>query len=181
MNLVLIGYRGTGKSTIGRQVSGALGMPYLGLDDEIVRRAGTTIPEIVGERGWTGFRDLEEEVVRWAATRSRHVVDTGGGVVTRPVNIERLRAGGRVFLLESSVEDIVARIGGDAQRPSLTGTKSVTDEVVDVLREREPLYRAAAHHVIDTSRLDPEAAVERICTLYRADAAEASDGDRPGC
>lgn len=166
MNLVLIGYRGTGKSAIGRLLSADLTMPYVGLDAAIVDRAGMPISEIVSRHGWDFFRDLEQQVVEDATARDGQILDTGGGVITRDANTTRLRDNGVVFLLEASLEDIVARIGGDTQRPSLTGAKSFTDEVADVLQVRQPLYRAAAHHVIDTSALDAAAAARTIANVF---------------
>jgi shikimate kinase len=170
-NLVLIGYRGTGKSTIGRALSARLGLPYLSLDEEIVRRAGRSIPEIVAASGWDRFRDLESEVVRDAAAVHGRVLDTGGGVVLRPENVERLRRSGVLFLLRAQVKDIVKRIGGDAGRPSLTGTKSSAEEVEEVLAQRKDRYEAAADEVVDTSALAADAAVERIAASFRRRAA----------
>jgi shikimate kinase len=167
MNCVLIGYRGTGKSTVGRLVADRLDLAYVCLDEEIVRRAGMSVPEIVERHSWAHFRKLEEQVVADHAARDGQVLDTGGGVVTRPVNVENLRRTGVVFLLESTVEDIVERIGSDTQRPSLTGTRSFTDEVAQVLAQREPLYRGAAHYRIDTSALPPEEAAEKIAATFR--------------
>lgn len=167
MNLVLIGYRGTGKSTIGRILSNELDMPCVSMDEEIVRRAGMSIPEVVERHSWDHFRDIESEVVADLAARDHLILDTGGGVVTRAINVTNLRRNGRVFLLESTIDDIVARIGGDSQRPSLTGTKSFTEEVAEVLAERQPRYRSAAHHIIDSSKLSPEEAAHRIIEHFR--------------
>jgi shikimate kinase len=170
MNLVLIGYRGTGKSVIGKLLAADLEMPYVGLDAALVDRAGMPIPEIVSRHGWDFFRDLEQQVVEDATARDHQVLDTGGGVITRAENTARLRRNGVVFLLEATLEDIVARIGGDTQRPSLSGAKSFTDEVTDVLKVRQPLYQAAAHHVVDTSTLDPPAAARTIADVFRDEA-----------
>lgn len=167
MNLVLIGYRGTGKTTIARALAERLAMRAISLDEEIVARAGRSIPEIVEAQGWEGFRDLESEVVRDAAARDGCVLDTGGGVILRPGNVERLRRNGVLFWLRAEVADIVARIGGDDQRPSLTGAKSFTEEVGEVLAARRPLYEAAADEVIDTSALSIDEAVERIARRFR--------------
>jgi len=167
VNVVLIGYRGTGKSTIGKLLASRLGFRYIGLDDEIVRRAGRTIPEIVAADGWDGFRDVESRTVEEVSTLDRCVLDTGGGVVLRDENVARLKRNGVVFLLVSEIPDIVARIGSDTQRPSLTGAKTFTEEVEDVLRERQPKYRAAARHVVDTSRLSPVEAADVIEDLFR--------------
>ncbi len=167
MNLALIGYRGTGKSTIGRLLAETLGMTYVCCDEEIVRQAGMSIPEIVGRFSWEHFRDLESRVVADVAARDGQVVDTGGGVVTRAANVTVLRAGAIVVLLEATVADIVARIGATTERPSLSGTKSFTDEVEEILAERRPLYEAAADFRIDTSKLSAEQAAEEIIRLFR--------------
>ncbi|MCK6555600.1 shikimate kinase [Candidatus Binatia bacterium] len=150
MNVVLVGYRGTGKSSVAAVVARELGLTVVSLDAEIVRRAGKSIPEIVAEIGWPGFRDLEEEIVRTCAARDGQVIDCGGGVIEREANFAPLRAAGPVFWLRASTRTIVERIGGDTQRPSLTGTKSFTDEVEEVLARRRPLYGRIAHHVVDT-------------------------------
>jgi shikimate kinase len=167
MNLVLIGYRGTGKTVIGKLLATELEMPYVGLDDAIVDRAGKPIPEIVSQQGWDAFRDLEAQIVDEVAAGDRQVLDTGGGVITRATNTARLRRNGLVVLLEATLDDIVARIGGDTQRPSLTGTKSFTEEVAQVLGERQPLYRAAADHRVDTSELAPADAACHIAAIFR--------------
>ena len=155
MNVVLVGYRGTGKSTVAGLVAQALGYEVINLDAEIVRRAGRSIPDLVAERGWEGFRDLEEEVCRSCAQEPGRVVDCGGGVVEREANFEVLRNAGRVFWLTATVATIVERIQGDDQRPSLTGTKSFTEEVSEVLERREPLYRKLAHVAVPTDGRTP--------------------------
>lgn len=168
MNLVLIGYRGTGKSTLGKLVAERLGMPYVSSDEEIVRRAGRSIPEIVAASSWARFRDLEEAVVADLASRDGWVIDTGGGVVTRPQNVKRLRERGLVVWLQASVSDIVERIRDSSDRPSLTGDKDFLAEVEEVLAERLPLYEAAAHLTIDTSELQIDEAVEALVQAFRA-------------
>lgn len=167
MNLVLIGYRGTGKSVVGKQLAEQLQMPYFGADAEIVNKAGMSIPDIVTAFGWPKFRDIESAVVRDLAGRDNVVIDTGGGVIERPENIETLRQEGRIFWLKASVETIVSRIEGDTQRPALIEGKTFTDEVAEVLEGRTPKYRAAAHHEIDTDPLTPEQVTEAIIALWR--------------
>lgn len=150
MNVVLVGYRGTGKSSVAERVAARLGLRAVSLDAELVRKAGKPIPEVVAERGWPGFRDLEEEIVRTFAAQDGLLIDCGGGVIEREANFAPLRAAGPVIWLRASTATIVARIQGDTQRPSLTGTKSFTEEVAEVLERREPLYRRIAHHTVDT-------------------------------
>jgi shikimate kinase len=150
MNVVLIGYRGTGKSTVGKVVAARLGRTVVSTDAEIVKRAGKSIPGIVAQHGWDFFRDLESQVCRDFSDGDGLVIDTGGGAILRPENVQRLKHHGIVFWLAASVDTITKRIGRGTQRPSLTGTKSFVDEVQDVLRDRTPKYQAAADHVIAT-------------------------------
>jgi shikimate kinase len=179
VNLVLVGYRGTGKSVVAALLAGRLGLEAVSLDAEIVRRAGVPIPELVRQVGWPGFRDLEEQIVREAAARDGQVIDCGGGVIEREANFAPLRAAGTVVWLKAAPETIVARIGGDTQRPSLTGEKSFTDEVVEVLERRTPLYRRIAHHeVVTDGRAIPEIVAE-ICRLARCSSTRT--GKAPPC
>ena len=166
MNLILIGYRGTGKSAVANLLAGRLGMETVGMDSEIIRRAGMPVPEIVEKYGWPGFRDRESELARDLAGRDGLVIDTGGGIIERPENIEALKKNGRIFWLKASVETIVSRIGGDDQRPALTEGKSFTEEVAEVLERRTPLYQGAADFEIDTDSLHPEQVVDRIIELW---------------
>ena len=150
MNLVLVGYRGTGKSVIAFRLGRMLGQRVVSLDNEIVRLAGQRISDLVAEHGWGHFRDLEEQVCRRFGAEDGQVLDCGGGVVEREANRAALREHGRVFWLKATSATIVARIGGDSNRPSLTGGKSLTEEVSEVLQRRTPLYQAVAHEVIET-------------------------------
>lgn len=167
MNIVLVGYRGTGKSEVARLLGQSLGLQVVSLDAELIKKAGKPIPQVVAERGWPGFRDLEEEIVRTFAARDGQVIDCGGGVIERQGNFAPLRAAGPVIWLKASPATIVRRIGGDDQRPSLTGTKSFTDEVVEVLQRRQPLYEQIAHHHVDTDPLSPQQVADAVLQLSR--------------
>lgn len=162
MNLVLIGYRGTGKSSVGRILARRLRRELVSTDAEVVKRARQSIPDIVKQFGWDHFRDLESAVCRDFAARDQLIIDTGGGAILRPENVEVLRKNGTLFWLTAEVETITKRIGDDTQRPSLTGTKSFTDEIREVLTERTPKYRAAADHVVSTEGVSTADVAERI-------------------
>ncbi len=166
MNWVLIGYRGTGKSTVARHLSSALNLPVISLDEEIVRCAGMSIPEIVKEHGWEHFRDLESQVAADYAARDGWIIDAGGGVILREQNVERLRENSRLFWLTAPPAVLIERIKDDTQRPALKEGKTFLEEVEEVLREREPLYRAAAHYEVETQGLTPEEAADRIRNLF---------------
>ncbi|MDH4078386.1 MAG: shikimate kinase [Nitrospira sp.] len=150
MNVVLIGYRGTGKSSVGKVLAARLDRPLLSTDAEVVRLAGQTIPAIVEQHGWEYFRDLESKVCQELAGQNGLIIDTGGGAILRSQNVDVLKQTGKLFWLTASVETIAKRIGSDTQRPSLTGTKSFIDEIQDVLQDRLPKYQAAGDYVIET-------------------------------
>ncbi|MBN1608323.1 MAG: shikimate kinase [Polyangiaceae bacterium] len=165
MNVVLVGYRGTGKSSVAAFVGRALGWPVVSLDDEIEREAGQSIPQIVRERGWPGFRELEEQLCRRFAANDSQVLDCGGGVVEREANFEALGKAGPVIWLSAAPETIVARIEGDQRRPSLTGTQSFTDEVAEVLARRTPLYQRIARYTVNTDGRSIEEIGTQVLTL----------------
>ena len=102
MNLVLIGYRGTGKSAIARRLAALLDRQVVSLDHEITRLAHMPIPNIVAAHGWSHFRDLEERVCREFGAQDGIIIDCGGGVVEREANFTSLRAGGKVFWLRAT-------------------------------------------------------------------------------
>jgi shikimate kinase len=180
MNLVLVGYRGTGKSAIARRLGELLAMPTVSLDAEIVRDAGRPIPAIVEASGWSHFRDLEEKVCRRFGAQTGIIIDCGGGVVEREANFDSLRAGGRVYWLRATPTTIVSRIGGDKSRPSLTGTHSFTEEVEDVLSRREPLYQRLAHDAVDTDGRTLDELAATIAAKYRAAASPGGSGAGEG-
>jgi len=167
MNIVLIGYRGTGKSAIGAILAKRLGMRCIAMDAEIVNKADMSIPEIVEKFGWPGFRDRESAEARELASRDNIVIDTGGGVIERMENIEVLQKNGCIIWMKACVETIVARIQGGTERPALTSGKSFTEEVEEVLERRSPKYRSAAHYEIDTDDLTPEQIVDKIIDILK--------------
>lgn len=162
MNIVLIGYRGTGKSAVGGILAERLKMRCVGMDGMIVEKSGMPIPEMVEKSGWPKFRDLESEIARELSNMDNVIIDTGGGVIERPENIEALKTNARIYWLKASVENIVNRISDDTQRPALTSGKTFTEEVAEVLEQRIPKYQNAADIEIDTDDSTPEEAADRI-------------------
>ena len=166
MNLVLIGYRGTGKSELGRMLSDRLKLPVVSLDAAIEREAGLSIPEIVAKHGWDWFRDLEARLVERESRRDDQILDTGGGAILRPENSAHLRQNGLVIWLTASPQEIVRRIQHSTARPSLTGNKSFLEEVEEVLLAREPAYRGAAHFIIDTENRTLAELADQIMQIW---------------
>lgn len=165
MNIVLIGYRGAGKSVVGAELAKRLKMTCVSMDARIVEKAGMTIPEIVQKFGWTAFRDMETDVALELAGRDHLVIDTGGGVIERDENMAALGGNACVVWLKASVATIVERIAGGTDRPALTGEKSFTEEVEKVLARRLSKYEAACHHDIQTDHLSVHQIADRLIEL----------------
>lgn len=165
MNIVLIGMRGSGKTTIGKLLAKRLGKQFIEMDELIVQRLGQSIPEIVQRYGWQKFRDVEEEITREVAGWDNVVNATGGGVVTREENIRELKQKGKLVWLKANTDTLLRRIGNDQSRPSLTG-KSPREDMEAVLAERSPIYQRVADFIVDTEGKMPEEIAEAIANLY---------------
>ncbi len=166
MKIVLIGYRGTGKSAVARRVAKRLRLGYACMDEIIVDRANMSINQIVATHGWSTFRDLETEVAKGLAPQDGVVVDTGGGIIERTENMTLLAPNAVVIWLKASVDSIVARIEKDAHRPALTSGKTFTEEVEEVLSRRVDRYRSAAHREIDTDQLTVDQTADRVVAIW---------------
>lgn len=164
MNIVLIGFRGAGKSSVAKILADRLKRTVVSTDGEIVARTRLSIPEVVKRFGWDYFRDLESEVCRDLAGRDGLIIDTGGGAILRSQNVDVLKQNGVLFWLTAEVRTIEQRIAGDDQRPSLTGSQSFLDEIEEVLRERRPKYQAAADYCIPTDNRTPAEVADVILT-----------------
>ncbi|HUO08040.1 MAG TPA: shikimate kinase [Phycisphaerae bacterium] len=166
MNIVLIGYRGSGKSTVGKRLAQLLGMAFVDTDVLIIERAGRSIREIFAAEGETGFRERESAVIQEVAARSNTVIAAGGGAILRPENVVAMKRSGKVVWLQAEPEVLHARISGDsataANRPHLTQLGGGVEEIRAVLEKRLPLYAAAADVTIDIGRIPLEEAVAHI-------------------
>jgi shikimate kinase len=167
MNIVLIGYRGAGKSTVASLLASDLQMQKVCLDEEIVSRAGMRIPEIVANRGWEAFRDLESNVVEAYGKKDGWVIDAGGGVILREKNVQNLRRNGTLIWLNAPPSVLIDRIKEDTERPALKDGKTFLEEVEEVIGERLALYRSAAHWTIDVSDLTPDEVSCRIQAMLK--------------
>ncbi|MCE9545663.1 MAG: shikimate kinase [Planctomycetia bacterium] len=165
MNLVLIGYRGTGKTSVARHLAERLGWTSLDTDVEIERVAGRSIAELFADEGQEAFRDCETAAVTAAAGGDRQVIAVGGGAVLRPQNRHILSAAGKLVWLTASPETIHRRLTADpatpGQRPDLTSSGGLT-EIRTVLADRESVYRQCADLEVDTEGKDLAAVAEEI-------------------
>jgi len=166
--IILIGYRGTGKSTVGRLLAGQLGYDCLDADDEIEQAAGTPIRQIFEREGEEGFRRRESQVVADLCRRDRVVIATGGGAVLREANRAAIQSDGSLVVwLRATPETIYHRMHGDPttaqRRPNLTAAGGM-EEIVELLQRREPLYEATADLTIDTDGKPVEEIVTEIAS-----------------
>ncbi|MGN0399766.1 MAG: shikimate kinase [Blautia sp.] len=157
-NIVLIGFMGTGKSTIASGLNRFLGMQIVEMDEQIAEREGKSIPEIFETSGEEYFRNLETELLMELQNRTNLVISCGGGVPMRERNVEEMKKNGKVVLLTASPEVILERVKNSHDRPLLENNKSV-EYIESLLEKRREKYLAAADIVISTDGKT----VEEIC------------------
>jgi shikimate kinase len=159
LNVILIGFMGCGKTTIGVRLAGLLGFDFVDTDALIVAKAGMPIPQIFQEQGEAGFRALETGVLDELAAQGceRTVISTGGGIVTQPVNSEKLRALGVIVWLTTSDDILWQRVRRNRERPMLH-TKNPRQTFNELLALRRPMYAGLADLTIDSRGLSPEEA-----------------------
>jgi len=170
-SIILIGYRGSGKTAVARKLAERFGFSTFDSDPEIERQAGKSIAEIFAQDGEAAFRDLEESVIADILTRSApFILATGGGAVLRKTTRDRLRQSGRVIWLTAVPETLLHRITRDAasptMRPSLTSLP-IREEIVNILEQRKPLYAETAHETIDTDFRTTEEIAELIAAVWK--------------
>lgn len=152
--IVLMGYRGTGKTTAGLALARRLGYPFLDTDAMVREHTGKTVEQLVTEGGWEAFRDAERDAVARAAAAGRAVVALGGGAVLDPRNVAAFEGRSLFVWLRADAVTLAERLANDpasgAQRPSLSG-RPVAEEVAEVLGQREPIYRRLADRIVETA------------------------------
>ena len=168
--IILIGYRATGKTTVGKRLAAKLGLCFLDMDRELEKRVGQSIAELVAARGWPYFRSLEKEMLTELIGKSDRVISTGGGAILHQDVWPRLKEASLVVWLTADQPTICRRLMGDtqtsSQRPALT-TSDTYAEISAVLAEREPLYRAGCHFSVDTGALGIDEIVEMVAARAR--------------
>jgi shikimate kinase len=167
MNIVLIGYRGSGKSKIGKRLANKLWLDFVDTDEVITERAGMTIRGIFEAQGEDEFRRMESAAIAEVTERDNLVIAVGGGAVMRPENVQALKRKGKLVWLQASAETLFARIEADAAsqgtRPDLAG--GGLEEVRKLLEIRTPVYRAAADVTLDVNQLTEDEAATRLVSL----------------
>ena len=170
MNIILMGYRCSGKTSAGKGLAERLGFSFYDTDEMVERQTGLSIPRIVAEQGWDAFRQSERAMIRELSSADRGVIALGGGAVLDSRNVENLKGNGVFVWLTAAAKTIAARMGNDeasgSERPSLTQATSI-GEIDRVLAEREPLYRRLADIAVDTTEIEADRVAEAICAGLR--------------
>lgn len=165
MVITLIGYRGTGKSTLAAPLARRLGWEWIDADVELERRAGRSIKEIFATDGEPEFRRLERELLTELLQRDQLVIAAGGGAILNEATRAEMQAAGPVIWLRASAETIERRLATDPttgqRRPNLTSSGG-RDEIERLLAIREPLYRQCASITLDSDKLAAEQLVEQV-------------------
>ena len=165
MNIVLIGYRCSGKTAIGKMLVRELRRGFLDTDSLIEKNTGCSIEMIISRHGWDYFREIEKRLVEEVSRGDNLVIATGGGVVMDKENVKNLKETGWIVWLKGESEVLKARMDNEQKsgkiRPSLTGADPL-EEIKQVLEERTPLYEQAANLVVDTTSFSPMEAASSI-------------------
>jgi shikimate kinase len=174
MNIVLTGYRCTGKTSVGRLLAQMGGRPFLDTDELLCKHTGKTIAGIVAAEGWAAFREKERSVIEEVSRLDAVIIATGGGAVLDTENVKNLKKSGRIIWLAASADTIKKRLGGDRlsseNRPALTGAP-LDEELRNTLIAREPLYRRCADMIVSTDVISEK---EVAALIYRSVLSESS-------
>ncbi|MEJ5347803.1 MAG: shikimate kinase [Desulfosoma sp.] len=169
--IALIGFRASGKSTVGPLVAEFLGWTFVDMDEELSRSFGSSIAEWVERFGWERFRDEEAQLLEKLSRRVAIVVATGGGIVEKEINSQRLQNEFFTVWLRCDLVTLQERLATDkkssTQRPSLTG-RHILQETAEILQKRNPWYAASAHLTLHTDTAAPKDLASEIIRVYKA-------------
>jgi len=166
MNIILIGFMGVGKSETGKLLAKKLKMTYIDTDAIIENEQGMTINDIFSKKGEESFRDLESKLINKLEKIDGHVVATGGGMILRPANVKKLKGMGPLILLWADPDTVYERVKEAGTRP-LLNVEDQKAKIKDILEFRAPIYKGIADLEVNTSRLSPEEASNRIMKFLK--------------
>lgn len=165
-NIILIGFMGTGKSSVSRYLHNMAQMEIAEMDEIIVQREGMSIPAIFAAKGDSYFRSLETNLLQELQQENDLIISCGGGAALRKENVDAMKTNGYVFLLTAAPETIFRRVGADQNRPVLNGRRS-PEGIAQLMKERQPFYQAAADFVISTDNKSSENVAQEILDIFK--------------
>lgn len=173
-NLVFIGFRGTGKSTLSAECARILGLERISTDERITERIGCSIAEFVAAHGWAEFRRIEHEEIQALQGITSAIIDCGGGVVENPENMRLLGDLGKILWIHAALEDVVSRLlqaeQGNEQKNEhrpLLSQGTMREDIEANYTRRLPMYECYAEVCVNTSLLGVKASVEEVCELFK--------------
>jgi len=168
MKIIVIGYRCTGKTSVGKRIAVRLGVPFYDTDELIQRHVGKTVREIVDEEGWNTFRAAEKAIIKQFPSFVDAVIAVGGGAVMEAENREVLHGNGFCVWLTADLKTIVERMKNDkasaAQRPPLSDD-SLERETAEIIEIRRPVYQELADCTVDTAGKEIDAVADEVCAV----------------
>lgn len=162
-NIILIGFMGTGKTTVGKIISSCTKYSFFDMDQQIEKNAGMSVNEIFSQKGESYFREQEEKVLDNILTFNNAVISCGGGVIKHKANRDKLKKNGTVFCLKADIDSIIKRTSGNTRPLLINKTEK---EVLQLIRTREGLY-GFADHFIDTTGKTPIEVAHSIISIYK--------------
>ena len=174
MNIVLVGYRCSGKTTVGKILAQDLGMDFIDTDQVIEKKTGLSISNYVSQNGWESFRRMEKKIIKKLALKDNLIIATGGGVVIDRDNVKNLKQKGCLVWLKADASVITERMRKEEKsgksRPALSGANPL-HEIEKVLVERTKFYERASDNIVDTNSLVPEEVAAAILSNPLIDSA----------
>ncbi len=162
MNIVLIGFRGAGKTALAKILAEKLNIELYTIDKIIEQKENKKIREIVAEKGWDYFRHLESQTIEELSDKTNVIIDTGGGIIENQSNIDNLKKNGYIIYVQSNLKDIKQRILNDPDRPKLNPTFDAEDDLNVTYNRRVPLYEEFSDFRVNTSTTSLEECAEQI-------------------
>ena len=166
MNIVLCGFMGCGKSTVGKMISQKENKKFVDLDTYIIEKEAMSINEIFDEKGEEYFRDLETKAIKEIIQSDDSVIALGGGAVLKKENVDLLKSNGKIILLDVSAQTVYDRLKSDTSRP-LLNTKDKLGEITKRLTKRTPIYQAVADEIVDANGADATTLATQIIKICK--------------
>lgn len=168
-NIALIGFMGTGKTTVGKLLSKKLNMKFVESDNIIVEQANKSINEIFEKFGEEKFREIEKNIIKKLSKEKNTIISCGGGVVIKKENISNLQKSSIIILLNSEIKEIIKRLETDKSRPLLKSENKLEKKkrITLLLDKRKDLYLDSADIIIDTTGKKPEQITEEIISVMK--------------
>lgn len=166
-NIFMIGFMGSGKTSVSLQLADMTGLPKAEMDQIIVDREQMTIAEIFVQKGEPYFRAQETELLREFGSTGPQIISCGGGVAMREENVEEMRKSGSIICLTATPEVIYERVKDSRERPILNGNMNV-EYIAELMEKRRPFYEKAANIIIDTSHMRIDQVAEAVLTAVNA-------------